>query len=199
MYSQTHTRRRGAARSPHLESPEPTGEPMLESGDLAPMFSLPDADMDRFDLASLRGTQHAVIYFYPRDNTPGCTLQAADFSDREGDFAAHDCVILGVSPDDCLTHAQFRDDHGLSIRLLSDSDTEVCRLYHVWRPREVDGVQKMGVLRSTFIIDKDGMIRDVLYNVTPRGHAAAVFNLVKQLNSRNGHANRQEYRRNSQI
>jgi thioredoxin-dependent peroxiredoxin len=172
---------------------------MLQSGDVAPLFSLPDADMETFDLASLRGKQHVVLYFYPRDNTPGCTLQAADFSDREGDFAAHDCTVIGVSPDDCLTHAEFRDEHGLSIRLLSDQDTEVCQLYDVWRARDVDGLRRMGVLRSTFIIDKEGVVRHALYNVSPRGHAAAVFDLVKQLNTRNANGNHQEHRRNPQV
>lgn len=172
---------------------------MLQSGDLAPLFALPDADMEIFDLASLRGKQHVVVYFYPRDNTPGCTLQAADFSDREGDFAAHDCAVIGISPDDCLTHADFRDEHGLSVRLLSDHETEVCQLYDVWRARQVDGLCRMGVLRSTFVIDKDGVVRHALYDVSPRGHAAAVLDLVKQLNTRNGNGNRQEQRRNPQI
>lgn len=158
---------------------------MLQSGDIAPAFSLPDADMEIFDLASLVGKHNVVLYFYPRDNTPGCTLQAADFSDHEDEFARYDCIVLGVSPDDCLTHAEFRDKEGLSIRLLSDSDTEACRLYKVWQEREVDGVKKMGVRRSTFIIDKQGRIRHALYDVTPRGHAATVFELVKELESHN--------------
>ncbi|MBS0545030.1 MAG: peroxiredoxin [Proteobacteria bacterium] len=158
---------------------------MLQSGDLAPSFSLPDADMEIFDLAAARGKQHVVLYFYPRDNTPGCTLQAADFSDHEDEFARHACMVVGVSPDDCLTHAEFRDNQGLSVRLLSDADTEVCRLYGVWQQKEVDGVKKMCVRRSTFIIDKQGKIRHALYDVTPRGHAAAVFELVKKLESHN--------------
>jgi thioredoxin-dependent peroxiredoxin len=186
-------------RSSPLESADPQGEPMLQSGDLAPLFSLPDADMETFDLASLRGKQHLVLYFYLRDNTPGCTMEAADFSDRDGDFGAHDCTVIGISPDDCLTHAEFRDEHGLSIRLLSDQETEVCQLYDVWRAREVDGLRKMGVLRSTFIIDKEGVVRHALYNVSPRGHAAAVFDLVKQLDTRNGNGNRQEHRRDPQV
>lgn len=158
---------------------------MLQSGDLAPSFSLPDADMEIFDLADARGKQHVVLYFYPRDNTPGCTLQAADFSDHEDEFARHGCMVVGVSPDDCLTHAEFRDNQGLSVRLLSDADTEVCRLYGVWQQKEVDGVKKMCVRRSTFIIDKQGKICHALYDVTPRGHAAAVFELVKKLESHN--------------
>jgi thioredoxin-dependent peroxiredoxin len=166
---------------------------MLQSGDIAPTFSLPDADMADFDLATENGKRHVVLYFYPRDKTPGCTLQAADFSDHEEEFARHDCVVVGVSPDDCLTHAEFRDEQGLSVRLLSDADTEVCRLYHVWRPKVVDGVEKVGVLRSTFIIDKQGVLRHALYDVTPRGHAAAVFELVKELES-NANGNRKEQR-----
>lgn len=154
---------------------------MLQSGDIAPVFSLPDADMEIFDLASVLGKQHVVLYFYPRDKTPGCTLQAADFSDHEDDFARHDCIVVGVSPDDCLTHAEFRDQEGLSVRLLSDSDTDVCKLYQVWHEKEVDGVKKMGVRRSTFVIDKNGVIRHALYDVAPRGHVAAVFELVKEL------------------
>jgi peroxiredoxin Q/BCP len=142
---------------------------MLQSGDTAPVFSLPDADMETFDLAAERG-----------DNTPGCTLQAAEFSDHEAEFARHDCIVVGVSPDDCLTHAEFRDQHGLSVRLLSDPDIEVCRLYHVWQPKEVDGVKKMGVRRTTYIIDKQGIVRHALHDVTPRGHAA-VYELIKEL------------------
>lgn len=170
---------------------------MLKIGDSAPMFSLPDADMEDFDLSAERGRHHVVLYFYPRDNTPGCTLQAADFSDHEDDFTRQGCIVVGVSPDDCLTHADFRDHHGLSVRLLSDVDTEVCRLYQVWQPREVDGVKKMGVVRTTFIIDKEGVIRHTFHDVAPRGHAAAVLELVRKLESDNANGNRQELRRNA--
>ncbi len=158
---------------------------MLQSGDIAPVFSLPDADMEMFDLASARGRQHVVLYFYARDNTPGCTRLAADFTDHEEEFARCGCVVIGVSPDDCLTHAEFRDSEGLSVRLLSDVDKEVCRLYGVWQRRLVDGVEKTGVLRSTFIIDRQGVLRHALYGITPRGHAAEVFGLVKGLGSGN--------------
>lgn len=167
---------------------------MLQSGDVAPSFSLPDSDMEIFDLASVLGKQHVVLYFYPRDNTPGCTLQAAAFSDHEDEFARHDCIVVGVSPDDCITHAEFRDQQGLSIRLLSDPDIDVCRLYGVWQPKEVDGVKKMCVRRSTFVIDKQGTIRHALYDVAPRGHVAAVFELVKELESDNATRNRKKHR-----
>jgi len=169
---------------------------MLQIGEMAPAFSLPDAEMEVFDLTAERGKHHVVLYFYPRDNTPGCTRQAADFSDHEEEFARHDCIVVGVSPDDCLTHAEFRDQHGLSVRLLSDVEREVCRLYHVWQPREVDGVKKMGVVRTTFVIDKEGVIRHTLQDVSPRGHVAGVFELVRKL-TENAHGNRQEQRGNA--
>jgi peroxiredoxin len=173
-----------------LESIPSQGGDMLEVGDLAPDFSLPDADMELFELASEVGKHHVVLYFYPRDNTPGCTLQAADFSDHEDEFLQLDCIVVGVSPDDCITHAEFRDQHGLSVRLLSDEDTEVCKLYDVWQPRMVDGIPKMGVMRTTFIIDKEGVIRHILRNVAPRGHAAEVYKMVRDLETEYANGNR---------
>lgn len=155
---------------------------MLRVGQPAPGFSLPDADMDMFDLESLRGRQHAVLFFYPRDGTPYCTLEATDFSDHETDFNRQGCTILGVSRDDCLSHAEFRDKHGLSLRLLSDEEGEVCKKYGVSQMREKDGHRKLCVIRSTFVIDRDGIIRHVFYDVSPKGHAAEIFKLVKDLN-----------------
>ncbi len=154
---------------------------MLKVGQVAPHFSLPDADMETFDFASLIGRQHAVLFFYPRDGTPFCTLEASDFSDHEDEFLRLGCVILGVSRDDCLNHADFRDRHGLSVRLLSDVEGEVSRQYGVCQYREKDGVKKLCVVRSTFIIDKNGIVRHALYDVPAKGHAAEVFQLVKQL------------------
>jgi peroxiredoxin Q/BCP len=155
---------------------------MLQPGQTAPPFSLPDADMETFDFGSLRGKQHSVIFFYPKDGTPYCTQEAIEFSDHESDFNRLGCVIMGVSRDDCLAHAEFRDKHGLSIRLLSDIDGKVGHQYGVYHYREHDGHKKLTVVRSTFIIDKQGVVRHTLYNVSPKGHAAEVFQLVKQLN-----------------
>lgn len=154
---------------------------MLQAGKNAPQFSLPDADMEMFDSASLLGKQHLVLFFYPKDGTPFCTLEAIDFSDHESDFNRLDCAVVGVSRDDCLAHADFRDKHGLSIRLLSDDDGEICRKFGVMHFREHDGHKKLCLIRSTFIIDKQGVLRHVLYDISPKGHAAAVFQLVKQL------------------
>jgi thioredoxin-dependent peroxiredoxin len=154
---------------------------MLQAGQPAPSFVLPDADMENFDSASLRGRRHAVVFFYPKDDTPYCTLEACDFSDHEDDFGRHDCVIVGISRDDCLSHAEFRDKHGLSVRLLADVEGEVCRKFGVIQQREKDGIKKLCLVRSTFLIDKHGIVRHALYDVSPRGHAAEVFQLVKEM------------------
>ena len=155
---------------------------MLRTGQPAPAFTLPDADMEMFDLESLRGRQNAVLFFYPRDGTPYCTLEATDFSDHENDFNRLGCTVIGISRDDCLCHAEFRDKYGLSLRLLSDEDGEVCRKYGVSQMRERDGHRKLCIVRSTFIIDKEGIIRHAFYDITPKGHAAEVFKLIKHLN-----------------
>lgn len=182
-------------KAARLESPAEAVA--LSEGQSVPLFSLPDADMEMFDLASVLGSHHVVLYFYPRDNTPGCTRQAIDFSDHDADFAKEKCIVIGISPDDCLTHADFRDEHGLSVELLADEEGEVCKLYGVWQSETRDGVMKRGVRRSTFIISSDGVLRHVLHDVTPRGHAAEVFQLVKQLNSRKLNGNRQKHGRHA--
>ena len=153
----------------------------LQAGQAAPLFSLPDADMETVDLAQFRGKKNVVLYFYPKDGTPSCTLLATDFSDHEDEFSRQDCVVLGVSPDDCLRHADFRDRHGVSIRLLADTESEVCRKYGVLQEKEADGSRKSCITRSTFIIDKGGTVKHVFYGVNPRGHAAEVLGLVKSL------------------
>jgi peroxiredoxin Q/BCP len=186
---------------------------MLKTGQRAPLFSLPDSDMVRVDLARYRGKKNVVLYFYPRDGTPACTLQAGDFSDHEDEFARHDCVVLGVSPDDCLCHAEFRDANGVSIVLLADTECVVCKKYGVLQAEDVatdvtnatnatnaaaaGGQGRNGdrgddgpnhrrtdvrhITRATFVIDKRGVVRHALYNVSPRGHAMQVLDLVKAL------------------
>jgi peroxiredoxin Q/BCP len=154
---------------------------MLEPGQHAPSFTLPDADMQTVSLSAFRGKKHVVLYFYPRDGTPGCTLVTTDFSDHEDQFGKHDCVVLGVSRDDCLTHADFRDRHGVTIPLLSDPEGEVCQKYGVLQEKETDGVRRLSLVRSTFVIDKKGVIRHAAYNINPRGHAAEVFDLIRRL------------------
>lgn len=157
---------------------------MLQPGQPAPTFALPDADMEIFDFASLRGKQSAVVFFYPKDGTPYCTQEAIEFSDHENDFNKLGCTILGISRDDCLAHAEFRDRHGLSIRLLSDVDGKVGHQYGVYHYREKDGHKRLTVVRSTFVIDRDGIVRHAFYDVSPKGHAAEIYRLVKQMNEK---------------
>lgn len=162
---------------------------MLQVGQPAPQFTLPDADMDMFDSASLLGKQHVVLFFYPKDGTPYCTLEAIDFSDHESEFNRQGCAVIGISRDDCLVHADFRDKHGLSIRLLSDADAGVCHQFGVMHYREHDGHKKLCLTRATFVIDKRGIIRHIVSDVKPKGHAAEIFQLVKQLgNKRDSHS-----------
>ena len=155
---------------------------MLKEGEAAPGFDLPDADMEMVSLSSFTGNKNVVLYFYPKDDTPGCTLEAIDFSELEDDFSSLHTVVLGVSMDDCLSHGSFRDKHGLSVQLLADTEGEVCRQYGVLQEKEVDGKKKTGVLRSTFIIDRRGMLRHAQYGVNPKGHAREVLKLVKGIN-----------------
>ncbi|MCM8611778.1 peroxiredoxin [Accumulibacter sp.] len=156
---------------------------MLKAGQAAPMFVLPDADMELIDMAHFQGRSNVILFFYPRDGAPCCTLQATDFSDHEDEFARLDCQIFGISRDDCLKHAEFRDEHGISISLLSDEDGLACRQYGVWQEKEVNGVRRSGIVRSTFIIDKQGVLRLAEYGVSAKGHALAMLRAVKELNS----------------
>jgi peroxiredoxin Q/BCP len=154
----------------------------LEPGQLAPGFDLPDADMNTVSLENFRKRRNVVLYFYPKDDTPGCTIEAIDFSELEDEFGALKAVILGVSMDDCVSHGAFRDKHGLSVQLLADVDGDVCRSYGVLQEKEVEGRKKTCILRSTFIIDRKGQLKHALYGVSPRGHAAEVLGLLKRVN-----------------
>jgi peroxiredoxin Q/BCP len=154
---------------------------MLQPGQSAPSFALPDADMQTVSLSAFKGKKHVILYFYPRDGSPVCTMVTTDFSDHEDQFVKADCVILGVSRDDCLTHADFAEKNGVTIALLSDPEGEVCRKYGVIQEKETEGMRHECLVRSTFVIDKKGVIRHADYNVNPRGHAAEVFDVVKRL------------------
>jgi peroxiredoxin Q/BCP len=152
---------------------------MLQPGQPAPAFELPDADMNPVSLGSFRNRRNVVLYFYPRDDTPGCTLEAIEFSERDDEFGALKTVVLGVSMDDCLSHGAFRDKHGLCVQLLADADGDVCRSYGVLHDKEVEGKKKTCIVRSTFIIDRKGTLKHALYGVSPRGHAQEVLQLLK--------------------
>jgi peroxiredoxin len=154
---------------------------MLQPGDMAPLFSLPDADMDRVHLERFRGNKNLVLYFYPKDDTPGCTMEALEFTDLQPEFESLDTEILGISKDSCISHGAFRDKHGINVRLLADTEGEVCEAYGVWQEKERHGEKRMGIVRSTFVIDKEGAVRHALYDIKPKGHATAILDLVRGL------------------
>ena len=152
---------------------------MLQAGQAAPGFDLPDAEMEAVSLASFKKRKVVVLYFYPKDDTPGCTMEAIEFSDMQDEFTRLDAVVIGISMDDCLSHGSFLDKHGLAVQLLADVDGEVCSQYGVLHEKERDGKTKICIQRSTFIIDKRGLVRHALYGVSPRGHATAVLDLIR--------------------
>ena len=153
---------------------------MLQVGDQAPDFSLPSADMKMRSLSDCSG-KWFLLYFYPKDDTPGCTIQATDFTDMLDDYMAAGIHVAGVSADSCHDHQAFRDKYGLRVNLLADIDQEVCNAYGVMHEKEKDGVVKRGILRSTFVIDPGGIIRYAEYGVAPKGHAAAMLQRIKDM------------------
>ncbi|MEO9174575.1 MAG: thioredoxin-dependent thiol peroxidase [Gaiellales bacterium] len=139
---------------------------MLSAGDPAPDFSLPADDGSTVGLADLKG-RRAVIYFYPRDDTPGCTKQACALRDAQADFDAIGATIVGVSPDSPESHARFRDKYALGFRLLADQDHAVAEAFGAWGEKTNYGKTSMGIIRSAFVIDEDGKIVLAKYNVKP--------------------------------
>jgi peroxiredoxin Q/BCP len=151
----------------------------LQAGMDAPQFELPDADMEMFSLSALRGKKNVVLYFYPKDDTPGCTMEANEFTELEDDFTRLDTMVVGISRDDCLSHAEFRDKYGLSVLLLADTESHVCKAYGVLCDKEVEGHKVKAIQRSTFIIDKQGKLRNALYGVHAHGHPQEILKLLK--------------------
>jgi thioredoxin-dependent peroxiredoxin len=152
----------------------------LQAGYDAPPFELADADMHMFRLEAQRG-KTIVLYFYPKDDTPGCTMEANEFSDQEEEFAKRGAIVVGISRDDCISHATFRDKYGLSVQLLSDTDGRVCRKYGVLYEKDVDGHRLPVIQRSTFVIDKTGKLRHVFYGVHAHGHPQEILKLIKEM------------------
>ena len=152
----------------------------LEPGAPAPDFTLPAAGGDKVHLHGLRG-KPVVLYFYPRDDTPGCTSEAHAFRDRQGEFAQAGATVLGVSPDDVASHEKFRDKHGLNFPLLADVDHKVAEKYGAWREKVRSGKKSMGIQRSTFLIDPQGIIRKVWKEVRVDGHDEQVLSALRSL------------------
>jgi peroxiredoxin Q/BCP len=147
---------------------------VVEEGAPAPDFELVSDDGERIRLSDLRG-RPVVLYFYPKDDTPGCTRQACELRDVYADFRERDAVVLGVSPDDESKHRKFKAKYDLPFTLLADPDHEVSDRYGVWGERKSYGKTWMGINRSTFVIGPDGTVVRALYGVKPDGHAELVL------------------------
>jgi thioredoxin-dependent peroxiredoxin len=151
-------------------------ETMIEQGSRFPDFSLPDQDGNTVTLDSWKG-EKVVVYFYPKDDTPGCTVEACEF--RDSSTETLDAKIVGVSPDSPKLHRKFIDKFGLNFTLLADTDHALCEAVGVWVEKSMYGKKYMGVERTTFILNEDGMIAKVFNKVKPEGHAAEVMAALK--------------------
>jgi thioredoxin-dependent peroxiredoxin len=147
---------------------------MVAEGDVAPDFELESDAGETVKLSSLRG-KPVVLYFYPADDTPGCTTQACGIRDAYGEFERAGAVVLGVSPDDADSHVRFKDKYELPFTLLADPDHAVAEAYGAWGEKKNYGKTYMGIIRSTFVIDGDGSLKKVMRNVKPDTHADKVL------------------------
>ncbi|MCB9834178.1 MAG: peroxiredoxin [Planctomycetes bacterium] len=155
---------------------------MLEVGKMAPAFTLEDQDGNKVARADLAGSW-VVLYFYPKDDTPGCTIEACEFSAGIASFAALDARVLGVSPDDAESHRRFRAKHDLEVELLSDPKHAMMERYEAWGEKNMYGKVKEGVIRSTVILDPEGRVAHRWKRVTARGHAEKVRARLQELRS----------------
>lgn len=147
---------------------------MLSTGDPAPDFTLSDADGNPVSLSDFKG-QKVVLYFYPKDDTPGCTKEACGFRDAQDDYMEANAVVIGVSPDSEKSHQRFRDKYDLPFLLLADPERQAIEGYDVWKEKNMYGKKYMGVERSTFIIDEDGILLEILRKVKVDGHVQSVL------------------------
>jgi thioredoxin-dependent peroxiredoxin len=152
---------------------------MLEPGKRAPAFKLPSSDGGQISLSQFRG-QTVVLYFYPRDNTPGCTLEAQDFQKALPAFKKKNAVVLGVSADSIASHCKFRDKFGLAFPLLSDDDHSVLEAYGAWGEKSLYGKKSIGIIRTTVVIDEAGKVKKVFPKVKVKGHVEAVLEAVAE-------------------
>jgi peroxiredoxin Q/BCP len=150
---------------------------VVEEGQPAPDFALSSDTGESVKLSELRG-KPVVLYFYPKDDTPGCTLQACEIRDAYDDFRAKGAVVLGVSPDDEASHVKFKQKYKLPFTLLADPEHQVAEQYGVWKERNMYGKKHWGIERSTFVIDADGTVAKVLRRVKPDEHAGQVLDVL---------------------
>jgi len=151
----------------------------LNIGDVAPDFAMKVSEERVVTLSEFHG-KNVVLYFYPKDDTPGCTIEARDFSSHKDEFAALNTAILGISKDDIKSHDKFKARHDLSFDLASDADADTCEKYGVWAQKSMFGKKYMGINRTTFLIDGQGKISYIWRDVSVIGHAKAVIETIKQ-------------------
>ncbi len=151
----------------------------LSEGQLAPDFELPNQEDKKIKLSQFKDKKNVVLYFYPKDLTPGCTTEACNFSEQLPRFTKEDTVILGVSLDDAASHQKFIAKHGLKFDLLSDLDKKVVNLYGVYGEKSMYGKKFMGITRSTFIIDKSGKLKKIFPKVKVEGHWEEVLQALR--------------------
>ncbi|ARI78251.1 thioredoxin-dependent thiol peroxidase [Halobacillus mangrovi] len=151
----------------------------VEKGKQAPQFTLPANNGETVSLSDYKG-KNVVLYFYPKDMTPGCTTEACDFRDHHESFADLDAVILGVSPDPVESHKKFIDKHDLPFLLLADEDHEVAEEYGVWKLKKNFGKEYYGIERSTFIIDKEGNLAEEYRKVKVKGHVESALEYIRE-------------------
>ena len=146
----------------------------MQTGDIAPAFSLPDQNGNMISSADFAGKK-IVLYFYPKDNTPGCTRQACAFAGLFEEFKKRDIVVIGISKDSVASHRKFAEKHALPFILLADPELQAIKAYNVWQEKKLYGKVSMGVVRTTFIINEKGMIEKIMPKVTPDTNAAEIL------------------------
>jgi len=156
---------------------------MLREGQVAPKFSLPDADMMLVSSAEFKDSKNIILFFYSLEDSADCTIKAIEFSEKIHDFRVEETAVIGINTDCCGCHAKFRDRYGLSIMLLSDATGKTCNAYKVWQknPSDSDAKWKKCIRDATFVIDKKGIIRHIMYSENPVGHAAHTLDLVRSM------------------
>lgn len=154
----------------------------LPAGSLAPDFQLPDENGEMHCLSDYRG-KVVVLYFYPKDDTPGCTTEACGFRDTYADYEKAGVPVIGISPDDVKKHQKFKTKYNLPFTLLADTDHAVCELYGVWGRKKFMGKEYDGVFRTTFLIGQDGTILRVFENVKPEGHSQEILRVLGELSA----------------
>ena len=149
-------------------------------GNPAPDFTLQDQDGKMHSLSDYKGSW-VVLYFYPKDMTPGCTLEAQEFRDHEYELDDLEAVVLGISADDVKSHKKFCQELSLNFTLLADPDAEVCKMYDVWQEKNMFGAKHEGIARTTFLVDPEGKVAKLYTSVKPVGHAEKVIEDIRQL------------------